>query len=175
MLSPPDHARDVRVAEYRAVSGREVFPVAEATLETGPARALWGWWQSAATAGRVPERGSFDIAEYPLLAAHLFLVEPIPGSDGEGYRLRLAGEAFTGMFQRRKGHVWRRDAAPLDRAMAGYFDFVAEAGRPFRSIGRLRCAWSDWFAFESLVCPLADRGATLLMGAAAPIDDEEPL
>lgn len=156
--------RDPRVAAYVRLSGREVFPVDGARLETPPARDLWRWWQAIA-ARAVPTRADFDVVEHPGLAAHLYLIERIEG----GFRLRLAGESFERMFQRRKGHEWLSHAPePLARAFAGYFDFVVEAGEPFHSIGRLHCGWSDWFTFESLICPLRqDGGADQLLGVAA--------
>jgi hypothetical protein len=164
-----DPARDPRVAAYRRQSGRTVHAVAAATLESPPVQALWNWWQSAAAAGRLPHRRQFDVAEYPMLAAHLFLVEPA----SEGYGLRLAGESFVDLFRRNRGHVWRRaGGSPLDSVMVGYFDFVREAGRPFRSTGSLTCSWADFFSFESLLCPVEDdQAGTMLMGAAARVDD----
>jgi hypothetical protein len=88
-------------------------------------RALWHWWRDASAEG-VPQRHRFDIAEHSQLVPNLYLIEPVPG----GYRLRLAGARFEQMFNRRRRHEWRHDAAePLTRAFAGYFDFVPETGR----------------------------------------------
>jgi len=159
--SARDPGRDPRVAAYCQASGRDVVRADEAALSTPAVRSLWDWWQAArGEAAGIPERHRFDIAAYPSLAPNLFLVERCDG----GFRLRLAGEAFVEMFGRRKGHEWRAEAPePLARTMAGYFDFVAESGWPLRSSGRLKCAWADWFSFESLVCPLGgeDRGRLL--------------
>jgi len=90
-----------------------------------------------------------------------------------GYRLRLAGARFEQMFNRRRGHEWRHDAAePLGRAFAGYFDFVRESGHAWHSTGRLRCEWSDWFRFESLLCPLRHAGGDQLLGVAVTMEED---
>jgi len=163
-----DPGGDPRVAAYVAASGRDVFPVDDTRLTRPELRALWCWWRDAATEG-IPRRDRFDIAEHPQLAPHLYLIERMPG----GYRLRLAGESFAQMFNRRRGHEWRHDAeVPLARAFAGYFDFVLESGRSYHSAGRLRCEWSDWFRFESLICPLRRDGGDQLLGVAVTMAEE---
>ena len=165
------HAResvDHRVTAYVALSGRDVFPVDDTRLTAPGPRALWRWWRDAAADG-VPRRDRFDIAEHPQLVPNLYLIERVPG----GHRLRLAGDSFEQMFNRRRGHEWRHDAAePLARAFAGYFDFVLERGRPYHSIGRLRCEWSHWFRFESLICPLRHDGGDQLLGIAVTMKEE---
>jgi hypothetical protein len=158
---------DPRVTAYAQLSGRDVFPVDDARLASPALRVLWRWWCVAAEHG-VPEQRSFDIAEHPSLAPNLYLIERVP----RGFRLRLAGEDFVQMFNRRKGHEWRHDAPePLARAFAGYFDYVVESGRPYHSLGRMRCGWSDWFRFESLICPLRHHGADQLLGIAMTLGD----
>ncbi|HVM82586.1 MAG TPA: PAS domain-containing protein [Candidatus Binatia bacterium] len=170
--SARDPGRDPRVAAYCQASGRDVVRADEAALSTPAVRSLWDWWQAArGEAAGIPERHRFDIAAYPSLAPNLFLVERCDG----GFRLRLAGEAFVEMFGRRKGHEWRAEAPePLARTMAGYFDFVAESGWPLRSSGRLKCAWADWFSFESLVCPLGGEDRGRLLGVAVKLPEEGP-
>lgn len=154
---------DPRVAAYVAQSGRSVLPVVDGELETPEAQALWAWWRQASAGGARPHRRDFDVVEHPQLAANLYLVEPIAG----GYRLRLAGEAFQQLFRRSRGHVWLHDAPePLARAFAGYFDFVTGEGRPYRSLGRMKCEYSDWFSFESLLCPLRHEEGDQLLGVA---------
>lgn len=159
---------DPRVAHYVALSGREVFSVDESRLIAPCCRRLWQWWRAAAVHG-TPDRAGFDIVDHADLAPNLYLIERA----ARGFRLRLSGESFVQMFNRRRGHEWRHDAAePLPRAFAGYFDFVLENGRAYHSIGRLRCEWSDWFRFESLLCPLRHAGGDQLLGIAAVIGDE---
>ena len=154
---------DPRVAAYVAQSGRSVLPVAEGEADTPEAQALWAWWCRASAGGAQPHRHDFDVIEHPQLAANLYLVEPVPG----GYRLRLAGEGFQQLFRRARGHVWLHGAPePLARAFAGYFDFVTEQRRPYRSLGRMKCEWSDWFSFESLLCPLRHEDGDQLLGVA---------
>lgn len=160
---------DPRVILYARQSGRNVLPVEAAALETLEAQALWAWWCRAASGGRRPHRQDFDVVEHPQLAASLYLIEPVAG----GYRLRVAGEGFQHLFRRSRGHVWLRDSAePLASAFAGYFDFVVEQAIPYRSIGRMACAYSDWFSFESLLCPLRHEDGDQLLGVAVRIGEE---
>ncbi|WP_395019512.1 PAS domain-containing protein [Dongia sp.] len=164
----PMGAIDSRVAAYVAQSGRSVLPADAAAPETPEARALWSWWRGAAAAGRQPHRNDFDVVENRQLAAHLYLVEPVT----DGFRLRLAGEVFEQLFRRRRGHIWRRDdGEPLARAFAGYFDFVTEQAQPYRSLGRMKCEYSDWFSFESLLCPLRHADGVQLLGVAARVPE----
>ncbi len=159
---------DSRVAAYMQLSGRDVFPVDDTRLATPEVKALWHWW-SAAAGSSIPERHAFDIAEHARLAPNLYLLDRVP----HGFRLRLAGDAFVQMFNRRKGHEWRDDAPePLIRAFAGYFDFVAESGRAWHSLGSLECSWSDWFRFESLLCPLRHEGDDQLLGIAVTLKED---
>ncbi len=159
---------DPRVAAYVAQSGRSVHPVDERALETQEARALWAWWQGAASGGRKPHRTAFDIIEHRGLAPHLYLIEPVAG----GYRLRLAGEVFEHLFRRSRGHVWLRDSDEgLAGVFAGYFDFVSEQAQPYRSIGRMNCEYSDWFSFESLLCPLRHEDGDQLLGVVARVTE----
>ncbi len=159
---------DPRVAAYVAQSGRSVLTLEEAVPDTPEVQALWSWWRGVAAGGPQPHRNDFDVVEHRQLAANLFLVEPVAG----GFRLRLAGAVFEQLFRRRRGHVWLRDSgAPLARAFAGYFDFVTEQARPYRSIGRMRCEYSDWFSFESLLCPLRHADGDRLLGVAARVPE----
>jgi hypothetical protein len=174
---------DPRIANYARLTGRRVSLADAESLITQPARALWGWWQSASRtrpaggdAGRrnCVARSAFDVVDHAGIAPHLFLIERID----RGFRLRLAGEAFEQMFLRRKGHEWINDERLVDSpqslggAFAGYFDFVAETGLPFRSFGRLK-GRSDWFAFESLLCPLQHRGGDQLIGVVAKVSEAQ--
>jgi len=160
---------DPRVAAYVAQSGRNVRPVDAAELQTEEATALWAWWLQASRNGAQPHRHDFDVVEHGRLAAHLYLVEPVAG----GFRLRLAGEVFEHLFRRKRGHVWLHDAGtPLSRAFAGYFDFVIEQALPYRSTGRMRCEYSDWFSFESLLCPLRHEDGDQLLGIAVRVPEE---
>jgi hypothetical protein len=159
---------DPRVILYAAQSGRSVLPVDAAALETSEARALWTWWSHAAAGGQQPHRHDFDVVEHRQLAANLYLIEPV----ASGFRLRLAGEVFQHLFRRGRGHVWLRDTAePLAQAFAGYFDFVVEQGVPYRSVGRMACEYSDWFSFESLLCPLRHEDGDQLLGVAVRVPD----
>jgi hypothetical protein len=164
---------DPRVAAYVALSGRSIVPMAEGDpagdgLQTAEARALWAWWHRVSAGGAQPHRNDFDVIEHPQLAANLYLVEPVPG----GFRLRLTGEVFQQLFSRGRGHAWMHDdAEPLARAFAGYFDFVTERKQPFRSLGRMKCAYSDWFSFESLLCPLRHDDGDQLLGVAVRLRD----
>jgi hypothetical protein len=159
---------DPRVAPYVAQSGRSVRPAEEAELETPEARALWAWWRGAAETGLQPHRHDFDVVEHRQLASSLYLIEPVVG----GFRLRLAGEVFQHLFRRSRGHVWLRDGPePLARAFAGYFDFVVEKAVPYRSLGRMKCEYSDWFSFESLLCPLRHEDGDQLLGIAARVPE----
>jgi hypothetical protein len=152
-----------------AQSGRSVGPIEEAALETEEARALWAWWRRAAETGTRPHRRDFDVVEHRQLAASLYLIEPVAG----GFRLRLSGEVFQHLFRRSRGHVWLRvSAEPLARAFAGYFDFVLEQAQPYRSIGRMKCEYSDWFSFESLLCPLRHEDGDQLLGVAARVPED---
>lgn len=159
---------DPRAAAYAAQSGRSVQPVAEAALETPEAQALWAWWCRAAETGLQPHRHDFDVVEHRQLAASLYLIEPVPG----GFRLRLAGEVFQHLFRRGRGHAWLRESPePLARAFAGYFDFVVEQAVPYRSFGRMTCEYSDWFSFESLLCPLRHEDGDQLLGVASRVPE----
>jgi hypothetical protein len=165
---PPLGMDDPRVAAYAAQSGRSVQPMDEAELETLEAKTLWAWWCRATKSGLRPHRRDFDVVEHRQLAASLYLIEPAAG----GFRLRLAGEAFQQLFRRSRGHVWLRDAAePLARAFAGYFDFVIEQAVPYRSLGRMKCEYSDWFSFESLLCPLRHEDGDQLLGVAVRVPE----
>ncbi|GAB2177948.1 PAS domain-containing protein [Dongia sp. agr-C8] len=164
----PLEAADSRVAVYVAHSGRSVLPADQAAPETPEARALWSWWRGAASGGRQPHRNDFDVVENRQLAANLYLIEPVAG----GFRLRLAGEVFEQLFRRSRGHAWLRDSSePLARAFAGYFDFVTEQAQPYRSLGRMKCEYSDWFSFESLLCPLRHEDGDQLLGVAARVPE----
>jgi len=166
-----DPGRDPRVAAYCQASGRDVIRADGSALSTPAVCSLWDWWQSTRDEAGPPARRRFDIAAYPALAPNLFMVERCDG----GFRLRLAGEAFVEMFGRRKGHEWLAEAPELlARTMAGYFDFVAESGWPHRSTGRLKCAWADWFSFESLACPLGGEDRGRLLGVAVKLPEERP-
>lgn len=159
---------DPRVAAYVAQSGRSVRPIDEAELQTEEAKALWAWWRQASQNGIQPHRHDFDVVAHRQLAAHLYLIEPVAG----GFRLRLAGEVFQHLFRRKRGHVWLRDTgAPLARAFAGYFDFVREQALPYHSLGRMSCEYSDWFSFESLLCPLRHEGGAQLLGIAVRVPE----
>ena len=161
---------DPRVAAYVAQSGRSVLPIDAADLETPEVQALWVWWSRAAKRGLQPHRRDFDVVENRQLAANLYLIEPVAG----GFRLRLAGAVFEQLFRRSRGHAWLRDSAePLARAFAGYFDFVLEQARPYRSVGRMKCEYSDWFSFESLLCPLRHEDGDQLLGIAARVPEAE--
>jgi hypothetical protein len=165
--SPPGLG-DPRVAAYMALSGRSVQPIDAAALETPEAQALWTWWREAAATGIRPHRRDFDVVEHRQIAASLYLIEPVSG----GYRLRLAGADFEHLFRRSRGHVWLRDSAEeLARAFAGYFDFVLEQAQPYRSLGRMKCEYSDWFSFESLLCPLRHEDGDQLLGVAVRVPE----
>ena len=159
---------DSRVTAYVALSGRSVLPIGAADPETPEVQALWAWWSRAVAGGLQPHRHDFDVVENRQLAANLYLIEPVAG----GFRLRLAGEVFEHLFRRHRGHVWLRDSPePLARAFAGYFDFVLEQALPYRSVGRLKCEYSDWFSFESLLCPLRHEDGDQLLGVAARVPE----
>ena len=109
-----------------------------------------------------------------VVSRHRVHRHPHPHRDGlpGGLRLRLAGEVFQHLFRRNRGHVWLRDSPePLAQAFAGYFDFVVEQGVPYRSLGRMACEFSDWFSFESLLCPLRHADGDQLLGVAARVPD----
>lgn len=159
---------DARVAAYMALSGRSVQPVGATEPETPEAQALWGWWRAAAETGIRPHRRDFDVVEHRQIAPSLYLIEPVSG----GFRLRLAGADFEHLFRRSRGHVWLRDSGgELARAFAGYFDFVLEQALPYRSFGRMKCEYSDWFSFESLLCPLHHEDGDQLLGVAVRIPE----
>ena len=167
-ILPFGEAGDPRVAAYVAQSGRSVRPIDAAALQTEEAKALSAWWRRASAHGGQPHRHDFDVVEHRQLAAHLYLIEPVAG----GFRLRLAGEVFEHLFRRHRGHVWLRDSPEsLARAFAGYFDFVREQAVPYRSIGRMKCEYSDWFSFESLLCPLRHEDGDQLLGIAVRVPE----
>ena len=151
-----------------ALQGRRFSIARRQDIQSEPARILLEWWENVARQ-HPPTLRDFDVAEHARIATNLFIIELVD----DAFELKLCGEEFVRLIQRKRGMRWREsDEDEIARDYAIFLGTVSRNKRPYLGSGPLVLDGRVWVAFESITCPLlADNGQTsVFIGSVCAID-----
>ncbi len=129
-----------------------------ADLNCEPTKKLFEWWNSYSP--QPPAREDLDIANFPSLAPHLYLIEYV--SSGE-YMYRLCGDSVGNLI----GNHYRMVNISLnsekydDRKLAEYLEGIKQRTTASGCTGNLSFVDREFIKFESVDCPLTDKAGNL--------------